>query len=120
MNEELFSIRMRAEHGGGHCCGAERIAPAEVVPALAAELVARALAGGAAPDTVHCSIERLPGVVPRLRLPAWLLYTSDAADEEASRDIGGARVVEKQDAVCSSGPPAMQRVPPVDDRQRET
>ncbi len=70
MNEELFSIRMRAEHGGGHCCGAERIAPAEVVPALAAELVARALAGGAAPDTVHCSIERLPGVVPRLRLPA--------------------------------------------------
>ena len=54
MSHGLYSIRMRAECGGVHCSGAERIAPAGELPALAAELVARALACGLAPDSVRC------------------------------------------------------------------
>lgn len=69
MDQALYSIRMRASRDGSHCSGAERIAPANDLPALAAELVGRALAGGATPDAVHCSVERLVGEVPRWRLP---------------------------------------------------
>lgn len=70
MSDELYSLRMRAERDGGHCCGAERIAAAAELPALAAELVTRALARGAAPNAVHCTIDRLDGEVPVWRLPA--------------------------------------------------
>jgi 6-carboxyhexanoate--CoA ligase len=83
MAEELYSIRMRAEHGGGHCCGAERIAPAGQLPVLAAELVARALANGVAPDAVHCSIELLAGEIPRLHLPD--VHTFAVSDWTAGR-----------------------------------
>jgi 6-carboxyhexanoate--CoA ligase len=61
---------MRAERDGRHCCGAERIAPAGELPGLAAELVARALAHSSwVPETVHCHIDRLPGVIPCRPLP---------------------------------------------------
>lgn len=69
MDQTLYSIRMRAERDGSHCSGAERIAPAIDLPALVAELVGRALACGATPDAVHCSVERLDGEVPCWRLP---------------------------------------------------
>jgi len=69
MDQSLYSIRMRAERDGSHCSGGERIAPANALPALAAELVGRALACGAEPNAVHCSIERLDGEVPHWRLP---------------------------------------------------
>jgi len=84
MSLSLYSIRMRAECDGRHCSGAERIAAVGELPALAAELVARALSyGGAAPETVHCSIDRLAGKVPRWRLPA--VQTFDVADWVAGR-----------------------------------
>lgn len=83
MAEELYSIRMRAEHGGNHLCGAERIALAGQLPVLAAELVARALASGAAPNAVHCSIELLTGEIPRLRLPD--VHTFETSDWTAGR-----------------------------------
>lgn len=61
---------MRAEHNGAHCSGAERIAAAGELPALAAELVARALgAGQVPPDRVHCSIDRLVEEIRCHRLP---------------------------------------------------
>jgi 6-carboxyhexanoate--CoA ligase len=59
MDQPLYSIRMRAECAGAHCSGAERIAPANDLPALTAELVARAMASGTTPDIVHCTVERL-------------------------------------------------------------
>ena len=84
MNDLLFSLRMRAERDGSHCCGAERIAPPAELPVLTAELVARALAGGGPlPDAVHCSIERLTGEVPVWRLPE--VRTYDVADWMAGR-----------------------------------
>jgi 6-carboxyhexanoate--CoA ligase len=84
MPHALYSIRMRAARTGSHCSGAERIAGAGELPALAAELVARALAcGGAAPDVVHCSIERLAGEIPRWRLPA--VQTFEVADWTTGR-----------------------------------
>ena len=70
MPDRLYSLRMRAERNGEHCSGAERIAPAAALPALAAELVARALAhNSGAPEVVHCHIDRLPGALPCRPLP---------------------------------------------------
>jgi 6-carboxyhexanoate--CoA ligase len=61
---------MRAERNGDHCCGGERVATPGALPALAAELVARALAGGVvSPDAVHCNIDRLTGEIPVWPLP---------------------------------------------------
>lgn len=79
MDRVLYSIRMRAERGGSHCSGAERIAAAAQLPALAAELVARALAcSGGGAEAVHCAIDRLAGEIPCWRLPA--VQTFDVAD----------------------------------------
>jgi 6-carboxyhexanoate--CoA ligase len=84
MDEQLYSIRMRAEQGGSHCSGAERIAAANELPALAAQLVARALAcAGTTPDAVHCSIERLSGSIPCWRLPD--VQTFEVADWATGR-----------------------------------
>ena len=70
MPDRLYSLRMRAERDGGHCCGAERIAPAGDLPGLAAELVARALAhSSGAPEAVHCHVDCLPDAIPCRPLP---------------------------------------------------
>ena len=70
MPDRLYSLRMRAERNGEHCSGAERIAPAAALPALAADLVARALAhNSGAPEAVHCHIDRLPSALPCRPLP---------------------------------------------------
>ena len=83
MDTGYYSIRMRAEVAGRHCSGAERIAAADELPTLAAELLARALGCGAAPDAVHCSVERLKGEIRRCRLPA--IRTLEVADWPAGR-----------------------------------
>lgn len=88
MEPALYSIRMRAERSGGHCCGAERIVAARQLPALAAELVARALANGATPDAVHCTIERLTEGIPLWRLPD--VRTFAVPDWAAGRRCAGA------------------------------
>ena len=111
MNDLLFSLRMRAERDGSHCCGAERIAPAAALPALAAELVARAMAGAPLPDAVHCNIDRLAGEVPAWQLPE--VRTYDVADWRAGRNCArtllcragvAAGAVEAAMALLASGP----------------
>jgi 6-carboxyhexanoate--CoA ligase len=84
MNADLYSIRLRAEGAAGHLCGAERIAPAAELPALAAVLVARAMthAGGAA-ETAHCTIERLTGCPLSCPLPA--VSTWEVPDQDIGR-----------------------------------
>lgn len=89
MSDHYYSLRMRAEQDGQHCCGGERIAPAADLPTLAAELVARALSSPTvAPDSVHCVIERLDGAVPRARLPD--LRTWLASDWQCGRRVARA------------------------------
>lgn len=77
----LYSIRMHAVRGGGHLSGAERLAPAEGVESLAAELVRRALEHprGRA-DALRLTVEAVPpeevlaGRLPdvtTVRVPDW-------------------------------------------------
>lgn len=88
MNSPRYSLRMRAEQDGGHCCGAERIAAVAELPGLTAELVARALAcSGGPPETVHCTIDRLDGEIPCWRLPA--VQTFEVPDWPAGRACAG-------------------------------
>jgi len=92
MAEQLYSIRMRAEQGGEHCSGAERIATAAALPGLAAELVARALANSSgAPDAVNCRIDRLSGTIPCRRLPD--IRTYEVSDWLAGRSCARALLV---------------------------
>ena len=49
--------------------------------------------GVAREDRAH-SRDRLP--LPEPLLPACLLYTSDAADERSSVDLGGRRIIKKK------------------------
>lgn len=81
-------MRMRAERLGDHCCGAERIAAARELPHLAAEMMARALACGATPDAVHCTVERLPGEIRLCSLPA--VRTFEVVDWLAGRSCARA------------------------------
>lgn len=84
MNPDLYSIRLRAECNGQHLCGAERIALAGELPALAAALVARAMthAGGTA-EVAHCTIERLVERPPACALPA--ISTWEVPDRAVGR-----------------------------------
>ena len=118
MSADLYSLRMRAEEAGGHCCGAERIVPAGELPAATAELVARALAGGArSADAVHCTIERLAGAVPRRPLPA--VSTFEVAGHRPGRTCAAAllqragvaaRAAETAIALLAAGPAPGGRV----------
>ena len=85
MNPDLYSIRLRAERAGRHLCGAERIAPAAGLPALAATLVARAMehSGGVA-ERAHCTIEKLEGPTLRAILPA--VTTWEVPDASVGRE----------------------------------
>src|SRR5678815_5834315 len=54
--------------------------------------------GGISPPVVHREAER-PRLLPSLRFTLWyscLLYTSDAADERSSVDLGGRRIIKKK------------------------
>jgi len=84
MTPDLYSIRLRAERGGRHLCGAERIAPAGELSALAAILVARAMehSGGVA-ESAHCTIEKLEGPILRAMLPR--VTTWEVTDAETGR-----------------------------------
>ena len=69
MTADLYSLRMRAERNGRHCSGAERLVRGEELPATTAALVARALACGAAPDAIRCTVDRLAEAIPCRPLP---------------------------------------------------
>lgn len=84
METDLYSIRLRAERGNRHLCGAERIVTAAELPAQAAALVARAMAhAGGTPELAHCTIERLSAPPSRHPLPA--VTTWQVIDHAAGR-----------------------------------
>jgi 6-carboxyhexanoate--CoA ligase len=61
MNDDFYSIRMRASLKGGHISGAERIVAEEKIDDVMRELAARAMNKTAAPDEIVIKVERLRG-----------------------------------------------------------
>ena len=49
------------------------------------------------------AIEIVSGEIELVRLPPCLLYTSDAADERSSVDLGGRRIIKKKNSKAISG-----------------
>lgn len=61
---QLFSIRMRAALSNEHISGAERIAPAQDLAAIATAMISRALGHSRGnPDAIHVAIDALPTIV---------------------------------------------------------
>lgn len=71
MISPLFSIRMRAAESTTHISGAERISPSEDLPAIASEMIQRALNHGrGTPDAIQLNIDLLPAAtIQAARLP---------------------------------------------------
>ena len=69
-DERLFAVKMRAAHAGEHISGAERIVPADDIPALAAALAERALRHAkGVPDEIHLKVEEAGEIVHLEALP---------------------------------------------------
>ncbi len=71
MNDEWYSVRMRASRDGRHLSGAERIGQSPEVAGLVSLLTARAMAhAGGTPDDVRCTLEKLEvGAIASLSFP---------------------------------------------------
>jgi len=70
MNEQLYSVKMRASESGAHISGAERIVPASAAPRTAAALVTRALTHSkGTPDFINVKLERPSSVIRLKSLP---------------------------------------------------
>ena len=70
MNDNLYSVKMRASESGTHISGAERIVPASAAPRAAAALVTRALTHSkGTPDFINVKLERPAFVVHLKSLP---------------------------------------------------
>lgn len=93
MNAEFFSIRMRASLGGQHISGAERLATADRVEALTAQMTARALAHSrGVPDEIRITVETVPPAALRFgQLPD--LTTVPVATVEQGRTAALAELV---------------------------
>ncbi|HLB25963.1 MAG TPA: 6-carboxyhexanoate--CoA ligase [Nitrospirota bacterium] len=87
MNDELYSIRMRASRGGTHISGAERIIPARDIGRVAVELVGRAKNHGRGrPDSITVTVDCLSG--REFRKLATLPITSlNAEDHAGGREL---------------------------------
>ena len=87
MNEQVYSIRMRASRGGHHISGAERIVGLEHIPLVSGELMHRALGHEkGVPDTVNVSVASLAGR-EFMRLPPLPVTTIKAEDVKEARDM---------------------------------
>jgi 6-carboxyhexanoate--CoA ligase len=84
MNDELYSIRMRASLKGGHISGAERIVAEEKIDDVMRELAARAMNKTAVPDEIVIKVEALRGK-PLRTLPALDVVTLSVPDAQAGR-----------------------------------
>ena len=69
-DDRLFAVKMRAARAGEHISGAERIVPANDIPALAAALAERALRHAKGePDEIHLKVEEAGEIVHLEALP---------------------------------------------------
>ncbi|MDF1580723.1 MAG: 6-carboxyhexanoate--CoA ligase [Desulfuromonadales bacterium] len=99
----LYSIRMRAERGGSHLSGAERIGSALDVERMAAALARRAMTHprGCA-ESIRITVEALTGEPQCARLPE--LTTLTVSDYRHGRELAG-RCLER----CGVAPPVVAR-----------
>ena len=80
----LFAVKMRAAHAGEHISGAERIVPADDIPALAAALAERALRHAkGTPDEIHLKVEEAGEIVHLEALPVSTHVTRTPAEGRA-------------------------------------
>ena len=91
----LFAVKMRAAHAGEHISGAERIVPADDIPALAAALAERALRHAkGTPDEIHLKVEEAGEIVHLEALPVSTHVTQTPAEGRAvaARLLAGAGI----------------------------
>src|SRR5512135_2672112 len=87
MNEQVYSVRMRASLGGHHISGAERIVGLEHIPAVTAELMRRAMEHErGVPDAVNVSVASLAGREFQ-RFPPLPVTTIKAENVKEARDM---------------------------------
>ena len=96
MNDDrLFAVKMRAARAGEHISGAERIVPADDIPALVSALAERALhhAKGA-PDEIHLKAEEAGEIVHLEALPVstHVTQTPEEGRAVAARLLAGAGI----------------------------
>ena len=94
-DDRLFAVKMRAARAGEHISGAERIVPADDIPALVAALAERALhhAKGA-PDEIHLKAEEAGEIVHLEALPVstHVTQTPEEGRAVAARLLAGAGI----------------------------
>ena len=88
----LFSIRMRGAQSSEHISGAERIAPAQDLAAVATAMITRALAHSRGnPDTIRLAIDALPATIDHAPLPD--ITTVLVRDLQAGRSAARAELL---------------------------
>ena len=94
-DDRLFAVKMRAARAGEHISGAERIVPADDIPALVAALAERALhhAKGT-PDEIHLKAEEAGAIVHLEALPVstHVTQTPEEGRAVAARLLAGAGI----------------------------
>ena len=94
-DDRLFAVKMRAARAGEHISGAERIVPADDIPALVSALAERALhhAKGA-PDEIHLKAEEAGEIVHLEALPVstHVTQTPEEGRAVAARLLAGAGI----------------------------
>ncbi len=86
MNDNLYSIRMRASNKGRHISGAERIVTGDKIDAVLRELTIRAMGKEAEPDQVTVHVENLRDQPLRM-LTALDVVTMDVPDAQSGRSV---------------------------------
>ena len=94
-DDRLFAVKMRAARAGEHISGAERIVPADEIPALVSALAERALhhAKGA-PDEIHLKAEEAGEIMYLEALPVstHVTQTPEEGRAVAARLLAGAGI----------------------------
>ena len=102
-DDRLFAVKMRAARAGEHISGAERIVPADDIPALAAALAERALhhAKGE-PDEIHLKVEEAGEIVHLEALPVstHVTQTPEEGRAVAARLLAGAGITRIDEIVA--------------------
>ena len=94
-DDRLFAVKMRAARAGEHISGAERIVPANDIPALAAALAERALLHAKGkPDEIHLKAEVAADIIHLEALPVstHVTQTPEEGRACAARLLAGAGI----------------------------